>query len=297
MNKKGSLALFTAAGIYATFGILIREMTKMFSDNGQVAFRFGVAFLIVFLMNLIRKKSMVLRGSILIRALSLGISFAIVLILFTISVNNTKIANSVFLLYAGSIISSLLLGTILFKEKLTKWKIIAVVISLIGLGLFSHEFIGIGIGVITGFLSGIADGISNSLRKSLKGVEKSSLLVYQFSIGAIFALVLGLLFGEVFVKTFVLSSILVGILFGVLQVGLNNLLLYGFQHFDVNVGTVILATELFFATILGFLVFGEVPLTNEIIGGLLIFTASIISSVDIKVLLSRKNIKINHGKA
>lgn len=286
MNKKGSLALFTAAGIYATFGILIREMSKMFGTNSQVAFRFAIALVIVLAINTVRKSSIRLTGKPLIKSLALGISFASVLILFTISVSNTKIANSVFLLYAGSIISSLLIGTMVFKEKLTNTKILAIVISLIGLALYSQAFFLFNIGVITGFLSGIVDGISNSLRKSLKGVERHKLLFYQFGIGAIFAIVMGLIMGETFIKSYVPLSIVVGIVFGILQVGLNSLLLYGFQHFDVNVGTVILATELFFATLFGFLIFGESPTSNEIMGGILIFTASIISAVDLKKLIN-----------
>jgi len=79
-----------------------------------------------------------------------------------------------------------------------------------------------------------------------------------------------------------------GLVFALLQISLGNLLLYGFQHFDVNVGTVILATELFFASLIGLIFFREIPSTHEIIGGCFIFVASILSAVDVPALLRRR---------
>ncbi len=72
------------------------------------------------------------------------------------------------------------------------------------------------------------------------------------------------------------------IAFAVLQLILNHLLLFGFQHFDVNIGTVILSLELFFAAILGFLIFGEALTANEFLGGIAIFIASIVSAWEFK---------------
>jgi len=72
---------------------------------------------------------------------------------------------------------------------------------------------------------------------------------------------------------------------------LSNLLLFGFQHFDVNVGTVILATELFFATIFAFLLYHETPVPNEVVGGCLIFAASIVASVNFAEMFRRRRAK------
>lgn len=96
-----------------------------------------------------------------------------------------------------------------------------------------------------------------------------------------------MLSGEIIIKEVTLLPIIVGIIFGLLQIGLGNLLLYGFQHFDVNVGTVILACELIFAAILGWVFLSETPTGNELLGGMLIFVASIISTVDFKPLFKR----------
>ncbi|KXK10685.1 MAG: EamA-like transporter family protein [Microgenomates bacterium OLB23] len=292
MNKvstglNGALALFGAAFIYSTFGILIRQLATMFGDGAQSAARFLLALVFITLFMSIKKEKAVLPKKAVIRASLLGITFGVVLLLFTISVNTTKIANSVFLLYAGSIISSLIIGTFIFKEKLTAIKIIAIVIALFGLLMYSNALLSVSIGVVTGFASGIFDGISNSLRKSLKGFSRNKLLQYQFAIGGAFLLLTTLITGEQIIKEVSLLPILVLIVFALLQVGLGNLLLYGFQHFDVNIGTVILSMELFFASIMGFLLFREVPTSKELLGGLLIFVASVLSAVDFKELFSK----------
>ena len=284
---KGAFSLFGAALIYASFGLLIREMAKMFGDNSQVAFRFMVAFTALSVFFYIKKKVVKLPRAAIKNALALGVAFCVILLLFTISINNTKIANTVFLLYSGSIISSLLIGTLFLKEKLTPIKIVAIVLSLAGLAMYSSAILSLSIGVITAVLAGLVEGGANALRKQLKGYDRNTVLWYQFLIGSLVALGVVLLSGETIIKEVTLLPIIVGIIFGLLQIGLGNLLLYGFQHFDVNVGTVILACELIFAAILGWLFLSETPTGNEVLGGALIFIASIISTVDFKSLSKR----------
>lgn len=278
---KGSSALFGAAFIYASFGLLIREMAKMFGNNAQVAFRFMVAFVVLSLFFALRKKAIKLPMAAIKNAFALGVAFCVILLLFTISVNNTKIANSVFLLYSGSITSSLLIGTVFLKERLNMIKIVAIVLSLIGLAMYSSAILSLSIGVVAAIGAGLVEGGANALRKSLKGYDRNTVLWYQFAVGSFVATAIVLLSGETIIKDVSISPIIVGVVFGLLQIGLGNLLLYGFQHFDVNVGTVILACELIFAAILGWLFLSEVPAGNELLGGLLIFTASIISTVDL----------------
>jgi len=286
----GVSALFGAAFIYASFGVLIREMAKMFGDNAQVAFRFMIALIVLSIVLHIKKKSLKLPSEAIKKALMLGLAFGGVLLLFTISVNNTKIANSVFLLYSGSIISSLIIGTIVLKEKLTSIKIIAIALSLIGLAMYSSALISLSIGITTAVASGLLDGVANAIRKTLKGYDRNVVLWYQFLLGSAFALLVMLVSGETIIEQAAFLPIIVGVVFGLLQIGLGNLLLYGFQHFDVNVGTVILACELIFSIVLGFIFFHEIPTSNELTGGLLIFVASIVSAVDFKRLFQKSKL-------
>ncbi len=125
-------------------------MAKMFGNNTQVVFRFGVAFILLAIFGLLVRKPQKLPQSGRIRAAMLGVAFSGVLLLFTISVNTTKIANSIFLLYAGSIISSFLIGTFVLKEKLTLVKITAIVLSIGGLLMYSDTLLTLSAGIVAG---------------------------------------------------------------------------------------------------------------------------------------------------
>lgn len=284
---KGFFALFGAAFIYGTFGILIRYIAPMFGNNFQVVSRFFLAALFIFIFNLFRKKDMKLPTATLLKVLLLGIAFVSLVLLFTHSVINTKLANSVFLLYAGSITSSFLIGTFLFKEKVTVAKILAILLAFIGIAMYGNAILGLSVGIITGLASGIFDGIQNSLRRTLKGVDRNLVIQYSCISATLFAITVTAFSGEQIIKTVSITPIVITILYALLLLTLSNFLLYGFQHFDVNIGTVILSMELVFALLFGFFFFREVPTTRESIGGGFIFLASILAGVDTKELFRR----------
>ena len=170
-DMKGASALLGAALIYASFGLLIREMAKVFGNNAQVAFRFFVAFAVLSLVIFLKKKTIKLPADAIKKAVMLGFAFCGILLLFTISVNNTKIANSVFLLYSGSIISSLLIGTFVLKEKLTSIKIIAIILSLVGLAMHSNAITSLSVGVITAVLAGLIEGGCKRAAQNSQGLR------------------------------------------------------------------------------------------------------------------------------
>ena len=281
-RMRGSLALFSASAIYASFGPLIRILSEMFGDYTQVAARMGLAFVflltIAIAFKLIKKLSLThIAYAILLGVISTGIVAA-----FTVAIIETKLATAVFLLYAASMVSSLVLGTLFFKENLGVQKIIALIFAFIGLWLFSDVLIALTLGVFAAIFSGFCEGCANVVRKKLKGVDKTTVLLYQFFVSAMGAFILAGIFAEPMIKTISSGPIVALIVFALLQLALNNLLLYGFQHFDVNIGTVILSLELFFAAILGFVLFGEKLTIYELLGGIAIFTASVVSAWEFK---------------
>lgn len=291
---KGAGALLAAAMVYATFGLLIRESSVMFGNNVQIAIRFLLAALVIVFFKVVIKRSLSLPRRDLLKTLSLGVVFGFIVMLFTISVNETKVANSVFLLYAGSIVTSLICGTVFLKEKLSPAKIAAIVVAICGLAMYADNFLVLSVGIIAGFGSGLLDGVGNYIRKSLKGVDRNLVIMYSYAIGGVVALVVALFTSEQWISQVHLGSIIAMLIFIGLMIGISNLLLYGFQHFDVNVGTVILACELFFATILGYIFLHESPTVSEMIGGTLIFAASALTVIDVRALgvRLRQNFKL-----
>lgn len=291
VHFEGAIALLGSAFIYGTFGILIREISKMMGDATQTLARFVLAALFAFGLNLLLRKRLNVSRRVLVRAILLGALFAVVVVLFTISANNTKIANSVVLLYAGSILSSFIIGSIAFKEKVTAQKIVAITLALAGLSMYSGGFLAASVGILAGFASGLFDGGANAVRKTLKGEDRNLVIMHTFIFGSFFTLLIIMLTGGFEVGAFMWLPVILTVVFAVLQILLNNLLLFGFQHFDVNIGTVILATELFFASLLGYLFFREAPTVSELIGGIVIFVASIVASVNFSQMFKTKKLR------
>jgi DME family drug/metabolite transporter len=274
----GGFALLSAALIYATFGVFIRAMAEMFGDSTQVAVRFGLVAIILAAYMVCRRRSLRLHKNQARRVLAMAIGCAALVILFTYAITTTTIASSVFSLYAGSIITSLLIGTLAFKETLTPLKIVAICVALAGLTVYAGGFVGVSLGIAAAFLAGILDGVTNALRKALKGVDRIKVQVYQNGVGAfVAALLIPFLDTRPLTGSVSWWPVLATVLFVSLMIGLGYLLLYGFQHFDVNAGTIILATELFFATCIGIICFRELPGLHEILGGCLIFGASVLT--------------------
>jgi drug/metabolite transporter (DMT)-like permease len=184
-------------------------------------------------------------------------------------------------------ISSFLLGTFLLKEKVGGQKILAIVLALGGLSFYSNDLIAINLGIIFGVLAGIFDGISNVFRRKLAGVNRNAVIRVQYAVGTIFTGLITLLSGDQILKDVNTRGAVATIIFSIILIAAANLLLYGYQHFDVNIGTVIMSIELVFGALLGFLFYQEVPKSHELLGGTLIFAGSVISSIDLRLINNR----------
>ncbi len=278
-----------AAFIFGVFSILIRAINDMFGVAAQSAIRFGVALLFLAIFNVVTRRFQKIPRGALMRIAFLGLSTAGLILLFTYSVNHTKISTSVCLQYAGTIVTSFILGTVVFKEKITVYKLAAISIAAVGLVCYTGINITLSLGMLAAFGSGIFDGISHSLRKSLSAyhLPRTLQLQYQFSFGVFAMTVVAFFSSGPIIKTVSLPAIAATLLFAALLICTGNLMLYGFQHFDVNVGAVILASEIFFASLLGYIFFRELPTGREAVGGLFIFIAATLSTIDPRVLLAR----------
>lgn len=281
-QKKGFIALVSTAAILGTFGVLIRALAETFSNPGQVFIRSFFATLVIVAIVLYKRINFLNVGKKNRKLLLLfSIVFPLSIICFTVSVNLIKVSNSLFMLYVGSLASTAFLGRILFKEKFGTKHILSLILVFIGLMFFVHPLSieSISLGLVLGLLSGIFEGASHTLRKLMKSVKREVVVFYQSLSGVVLAVVLLLVSNDVFIKEFHISSLFVAIVFGFLLVAIGYLLVYGFGNFDVNLGTIILATELFFALIINSLFLREYPTMFELIGGILIFSGTVITSL------------------
>ncbi|MBN1331771.1 DMT family transporter [Candidatus Dojkabacteria bacterium] len=283
---RGFLSLLCAAFIFSFFGVFVRELDKMFGEFAQVGGRLLVAFLVVVALVIYNKISLQVKKKDRFLLMIFAFAFPLSIIFWTYGVVEEKASNVLFALYFGDIITALLIGTMFYKEKINFQKWIGIIMACIGLGFFVYPFDinGLSIGLLFGLFSGIADAVSNSLRKKLGHIKRQSLLFFQYSVGAILMLLLGVLSGQEMIGDFHLSSVAVIVLFGICLVFIGNLTIYGFNHFDVNVGTIILATELMFALVINYIFLHESPTISELAGGIMIFFAANIVNVDLKKL-------------
>lgn len=282
-KTKGFIALLLAAIVFSTFGVLIRELDKMFGQFAQVGSRAFVAFVILGFLILWKKESFKIEKSQRLQTFLFALAFPLSIIFSTLSVTTTKAANTVFLLYIGTIFTSLITGGIFFKEKLTAQKSVSLILVIIGLFFFIYPFSNetLNAGFFFGLLSGIFDGISNTLRKLLKNISRNTLLFYQYLLGAVIGISLSVGSGQQFVEQILPISIVILIIYGGLLIVIGNLLIYGFAHFDVNVGTIVLATELFFAIIVNAIFLNEHASQFELFGGILIFIAACLIGINL----------------
>ncbi len=283
MNQtKGFVALTSTAFILGTFGVLIRLLSEHFTDTGQVLARSFFASLIILLVIAYKRINPISLDRAHLKYLMLfSLSFPMSIICFTISANQIKVSNSLFMLYVGSLISTAFFGKYLFKEKFTVLHGLSLFLVFIGLLFFVYPFNvqSLSLGILLGVVSGITEGASHTLRKLMNGIKREVVVFYQSISGVVVALLSVFLSGEFPIKSVNISAVVIAIIFGALLVLIGALLFYGFNNFNVNLGTVILATELFFSLVINYLFLHESPTIYELIGGVIIFLGSILTSI------------------
>lgn len=282
-SLSGAEALLGAAFLFATTNVLVREMADMWGDQAQVAARFGLVWLILIAFaHFTGKKTSIPKGKMLPVVLY-SVFAAVGILFFTLSVQMTTIANTLFTSSALELIVAFLLGSIVLKEKVNRKKLLAIGLSLAGLALYSGALLGGDVGIIYALLAGITVAFCNLIAKQLKGVNLTAILRVQFGLGMLFMIILTILFSpNDIIRTVSIESIAVTIAFALVLILATHLVLYGFQHFDVNIASVVLSSQLAFGALIGFLIYSEVPVTTELISGVLIACGAVIGSIGYK---------------
>lgn len=286
MNKtKGFFSLLIAGLIFGSFGILVRILNIELSSFQQIFFRNFVSFLLAVFIILIFKRKISFKNTSKLNIVLFGISLPLTIIFYTLAIIKTKIIIAIASLYIGSIIFSLLLGIVFFKEKITLQKIISIIFAVIGLIFFASPFslTSLNIGLVYGVLSGFMDVTSNSFKKYLSGkIDRFVLIAIQMFGGIIISLILIIYSNTLFIPQMSSQTIYIGIFFGLLLLTINYLLLVGFSNFDLNLGTIVMSSELVFASIFAYLLYKEIPTKNELIAVFFIILSIVSSNIAIQ---------------
>jgi len=221
-----------------------------------------------------------------VKTVIVGFCGSLTLGLFAVVAIHDKAASATFLVFAGAILTSLVGGMVFLGEKATPLKLLAVFLVIVGLLLYAHGFTYKGIVTFAGLLGGVSDGVANILRKKMRHLDRSTVVTYQYVVGALAAGLYVLASHEQPVIAVHWLPILVMVLFAVLALILGVLLLYGYARVDMQTGAVLSAMQVFFAILLGMIFLHQMPTLNEIVGCFLISLASCLAVLDVRKLLS-----------
>lgn len=283
MNKlEGFFPLLLAGLFYALFGIFVRLLGDQLLAYQQIFLRNVSGFVLAVVAVVITRASWSLTTNQKWFLFLFAFPYPLTTVFLTLSYLQTEIAVTSFALYIGSLVATLLIGKVFFKEKITKIKLMSLLLVLTGLTFFTLPFSSksINTGLVFGLLAGISSAMSSSLRKFLGGqIDRFILIVVQMIGGISITSLLVVFFHETRFPILSLFNLFVLFIFGGLVVLIAYLMLIGFQNFDLNLGTIVLSSEVFFAPLFGAIIFKEYLTMFELLGGTFIIIAIILPNV------------------
>lgn len=284
-KNKGFFALLTDGLLLALFGLFTRIMNNYMGSYMQVVIRMFLVALMLFPFILLNKsmfKGLNIKNFWLFAIFIF--SFPIYVLFFTLSVNSFKIADSFFYIFISSTIISYIIGNIYFKEKVEKKEIIVSTLLLAGLFLFAFPLSSIQKinGMITGLISGFFWGISNATRKFYDGKINRWLVIFiQMLVGTIICFALALLSKNTGIHNWSWIATIVILLYALGNIVVQMLLFIGLKNFDLNLSSVVLASQLVFVMIVGIIFLKEIPTLLELSGAILVSLAIVLSKVNL----------------
>jgi len=281
-KNKGILALLALVVIWGILPIIPRFLSVSFELFQQVYLRMFLGFVLsalvfskkISLEKVINtpKKDLLL---IVFRATSY---FLLGVVLNTQALLLTKISNVTLI---GTVPITALLGFIVLREKITLNKILLVGLSFMGALIVAVNNVAgfsIGWGEVCAFLSSVFISMALISRKwqtkHLNDQETSTLVLF---FAAIEILIFSLINREgIPLQNWNLSSLGFLIAGGILNTGTSFFSNYGLARVDAVLSGNILMLEPILASFFGFLVFNEIPLPKEMVGGLIIILSVIL---------------------
>lgn len=281
-TSKGILALILVSAMFASMGIFARIMQTGFALFEQTYLRMAVAFLLGFLffnkdLHLQKLSKVPLRdwALLIIRSFS---NYIAGVILFTVAVFNTTLGN-VSLIQALPFVA--LLGVFFLNEKLSTGKILFLLLSFVGVTIMSINnmsdiFVwgkGQSLSLISAFFFSFAYVSRRWQTDYLNNKEMTQIMLF---FAVIFLVIGSLFFNEGLpISGWSLPITLALITSAVFNVLVLFLINFGFEHVKPLLASNLLTLEGLFAITFGFILFKEVPMAKDLIGGILIISSVI----------------------
>lgn len=280
MKSIGYLYLILAGVLWGIFGIFTKLLIPVLGVYEQLFLRSAITVLL--LLMFLRKRYFKKISTIPLTIFLFNYLFAT--ITFSYAIIESNITITVFCFYIGNVLSSIALGRLLLKEHISTYKIIAILILLIGILIFFHNFtdyLEYKLGIFLGTICGISSTLIALIRKQLPSNTSD---IYLTFIQAAFALIAtSFVINPAFITTVINLNahyIFLVFIYGVLNVCIQFFALKGFNTVDLNTGTVILTIEIVSACVFSWLIFNEAANIYQLIGCFLIFASIVCLSLE-----------------
>lgn len=269
-KRAGLLAMAGCAVLWSMGGLFIKLIDwQPFAIAGA---RSAIAALFLFIW--IRKPKFTFS---LIQTSS-ALAYAATMLLFVFANKHTTAANAILLQY-GAPVYVALLGSYMLKEvpKLEEW--LALLAICAGMVLFFMDSLAAGhlLGDTVAVISGFAFALNIVLMRKQKDADPLSSMLLGHIFAAIIAGIISLFLAPPVISPRSLAAISA---LGIVQIGLAAVLFsYGIKRVTALQGVLTAVIEPIFNPVWVFLVTGEIPGSKSILGGLVIISAVLISSV------------------
>lgn len=204
-------------------------------------------------------------------------------VMYFLTINTLNLSVAAILLYTGPFFV-VLLSSLFFKEKLTKLKILVLIIASIGCSLTVGVANGIGnvsaIGILTGLLSGLGYGLYSIFGKiALRKYSSYTVTFYTFLVASVSLSIFCIDYN--FLQGFSNPLVIVfSIGLGIIST-LAPFILYttGLLNVEAGKASIMTFSEPVVATIIGILIFRDVITISGIIGIIMIFMALVLLNI------------------
>ena len=275
-ETKGTIAITALSILWGTAAVAIRAISN-YGISIPTQLFFGAIMGCIFILALYGKKvELKPKKENLKWLIALGILSSTTAITFFYAAVFTKIAYLEFLHYTMPV-WVFLLAAFWLKEKITSWKLLALVLAIVGISIIFHGGLRNGLDLTNfGNILALASALSYAgmtvVGRKLKDVEQQSSVFWTFFIGIFVAFPLFILDGELSVIGIVLISLYT------LVEGIGGYLLYFYalRNIEASKASIILLIETVFASIFAWIFFGEVLTALNIVGGMFIVIGSAI---------------------
>jgi drug/metabolite transporter (DMT)-like permease len=282
-QNKGTLFIVSAVliyGLYAVFTRFLNNYFEVFTQNYLRSILIAVFFLGLFVFSK-KSKFQRIRKQDIKWFLIWNLSGATTVVLGFIVFNNLPISTTYFLFYPTMIISGLIVGSILYKEKINWAKITSIILLLLGLlSIYTVQFDVSLIGyMIMALAMGVLIGIWNTTSKKISNKYSAAQMSF---IGAVATASISILGATIFQEPMPLISgggwIWI-FAFTIAEILTVFFVILGFKNLEAQIASTIMPLEIVFAILFGAIIFQEYLSVSMIIGGLLILIGATLPSL------------------